>query len=162
MNCIFQILGKKDSGKTLVMEKVISSLRSKDIIVAAVKHTHHVINPSNKDTSRYMNSGSQITILHSNDCALFWKCTSPDYIDLIPADVILVEGFADRQLGKRYEIHDPSEADKIAEEIINDASECKMLFSLKINPEQKDKMVYMTLYNLMKKWGIKEVKILDD
>ncbi|BCS91715.1 hypothetical protein L3N51_00880 [Metallosphaera sp. J1] len=161
MDCIFQIVGKKDSGKTLVIERAVSALKERGLTVATVKHTHHEINPSGKDTARFMSAGSDVTVLHSNDCALLWRCSSPDYLDLIPADVILVEGFADRDLGRKFLVNNPSEADELVREIVEEASQCKHSVSLEVFPEQKDKMVYMTLYRLMKKWGIKEVKLLD-
>ncbi|BBL48172.1 MULTISPECIES: molybdopterin-guanine dinucleotide biosynthesis protein B [Metallosphaera] len=161
MDCIFQIVGRKDSGKTLVIERAVSALKRRGLTVATVKHTHHEINPSRKDTARFMNAGSDVTILHSNDCALLWRCSTPDYLDLIPADVVLVEGFADRDLGKKIVVNDPSDADRVVKEIVEEASQCKLEASVEVFPKQKDKMVYMTLYKLMKKWGIKEVKLLD-
>ncbi|MEM3863682.1 MAG: molybdopterin-guanine dinucleotide biosynthesis protein B [Metallosphaera sp.] len=162
MDCIFQIIGKKNSGKTLVMEKAISLLRAKGLVVAAIKHTHHVINPEGKDTSRYSKAGANLVILHSNDCAMFWKCENLDYLDFIPADVILIEGFANLNLGVKLEISNPNEAEDIAARISNLASECSKSVRINVIPEQKDKIKYMTLYNLMRKWGIREVRVLDD
>ncbi|QKQ99654.1 molybdopterin-guanine dinucleotide biosynthesis protein B [Metallosphaera tengchongensis] len=162
MNCTFQILGKKDSGKTLVLEKVISALKERGLVVATVKHTHHIINPENKDTARYMSSGSDVTVLHSNDCALFWGCDDLSYVNYLPADVILIEGFEDINLGKRYLITNPSEAVKIANDIIKEASLCSNEPKLKTFPEHNNKIAKMLLYNLMKKWGLKEVRVIDD
>ncbi|EHP68675.1 MAG: molybdopterin-guanine dinucleotide biosynthesis protein B [Metallosphaera yellowstonensis] len=161
MNCVYQVVGRKDSGKTLTIEIAARKLKEMGYTVAVVKHTHHVINPDSKDTARFMRSGADVVILHSNDCMWFWECKETEYLDLIPADVVLIEGFESVNLGNKFVIERPEDAESIAREIVNRAESCSSDIPLMIrgvNPEKRKKLIF---YKLMKKWGVKEVKLLE-
>jgi len=164
MTCVFQVVGKKDSGKTTAILEVIRELKSKrkDLIIAVIKHSHHIIDDENKDTFKFKKEGADLVVFHSNDCALFFDCKEFDYISLFPADVILIEGFKDLNLGYKFEIRSPEEAKEIAEKISKKAEECVSYPNLEINGAKAQKSLLTSfLYTMMKKYGIKEIKIAD-
>ncbi|MCY0873624.1 molybdopterin-guanine dinucleotide biosynthesis protein B [Acidianus infernus] len=164
MACVFQIVGKKDSGKTTTILEVIKELKRKrkDLIIAVVKHSHHVIDDENKDTFKFKKEGADLVIFHSNDCALFFDCKDFDYLSLFPADIILIEGFKDLNLGDKFEIRSPEEAKEIAENISKKAEGCISYPNIEINGEKAQKsLLTFFLYTIMKKYGIKEIRIAD-
>ncbi|BDC19028.1 molybdopterin-guanine dinucleotide biosynthesis protein B [Acidianus sp. HS-5] len=164
MTCVFQIVGKKDSGKTTTILNILRQLKSKrkDLIVAVIKHSHHVIDDENKDTFKFKKEGADLVIFHSNDCALFFDCINFDYVSLLPADVVLIEGFKDLNLGEKIEIRSPEEAKDIAEEISKKSEECGKSPAIEVNGLKAEKSLLTTfLYTIMKKYGIKEIRIAD-
>lgn len=59
------IIGAKDSGKTTLVEKLISKLSSQGVSVMSVKHTahHHKFDIAGKDSDRHRQSGAKLTIV---------------------------------------------------------------------------------------------------
>jgi molybdopterin-guanine dinucleotide biosynthesis protein B len=162
MVCVFQVFGKKDSGKTTAIEIAIKKLVEKGYYVAAIKHSHHIINSKNKDTMKFEKAGARIVIFHSNDCALFFECTNNDYISLIPADVILIEGFKNVNIGKKFEIKSVDEAEYIANQIVEEAKECKMEIKMEVNGKLAERSFQnLAIFNLLRSLKVKEVKIID-
>lgn len=162
MVCVFQVFGKKDSGKTTAIEMAIKKLVANGYYVAAIKHSHHIINSENKDTMKFEKAGAKVVIFHSNDCALFFECSNYDYISLIPADVILIEGFKNISIGKKFEITSVSEAEHIANQIVEDAKECKTEVKMEINGKIADRSFQnLAIFNLLRSLKVKEVKIID-
>ncbi|EZQ03211.1 MULTISPECIES: molybdopterin-guanine dinucleotide biosynthesis protein B [Acidianus] len=163
MVCIFQITGKKDSGKTLAIEMAVKKLKSEGFIVGVVKHSHHIIDSENKDTFRVKRAGADIVIFHSNNCALFFDCD--DYLSLMPVDVILVEGFKGLELGIKLEIENPNQAPEIAEKIDKMVSECKERVEGRLYIDGKDNsehnLLSLFIIRLMKKKNIREIKLVD-
>ncbi len=160
MVCIFQVIGKKDSGKTRVIELATRALTEKGLYVATVKHSHHVINPENKDTSRFMRAGAKVVLFHSNDCALFFPCF--DYLRFLPADVVLIEGFKDLNLGKKFEVTKVEEAEEIARQIVKEAEGCTQELKMEVNGERaKRSFENLVIFNLMRALNIREVKLVD-
>ncbi|GHF04783.1 hypothetical protein GCM10016455_27580 [Aliiroseovarius zhejiangensis] len=100
---IFGITGWKNSGKTGLMERLITHFTAKGLRVSTLKHTHHGVDLERPgtDTHRHRGAGAQevvltssarVTILHElRDTA------EPALDDLIarltPCDLVLIEGF---------------------------------------------------------------------
>lgn len=78
------------TGKTTFFEQLIPALKLRGLHVAAVKHTHHPMQPEhpNKDTARLKKAGAEEVLLWTEDF-------NSDHIrtQLSHADFILMEGF---------------------------------------------------------------------
>lgn len=78
------------TGKTTFLEQLIPALKCRGLRVAAVKHSHHPIQPEqpSKDTARLRKASADQVLLRTEDF-------DPDSIrsQLSPCDIILVEGF---------------------------------------------------------------------
>ena len=57
MKKVFQIVGYQNSGKTTLMEKVISGAAEKGVRVAYIKHHGHGGAPDAKDSTRHQQAG---------------------------------------------------------------------------------------------------------
>ena len=106
---IFGIYGNSDTGKTTLIEHLISQLTKEGYIVATVKQTKKAISldTMNKDTWRYHYVGAELVVF-SSQCEtdfLFYKTLSfSEIIKRISCfgcyDVILVEGANDSNIPK--------------------------------------------------------------
>lgn len=162
MGCVFQIVGKKDSGKTTLIQRLLPLLKQRGYIVGVIKHSHHVIDSENKDTFRFRQSGADVVIFHSNDCALFFDCNTFNYMDLLPVDILLIEGFKDLQLGYKIEIHDVNEVERLVNEILDKVNQCSENINMMINGKIVSKnMITLFMFKLMKRYNMKEIKIAD-
>ncbi|AAK40977.1 molybdopterin-guanine dinucleotide biosynthesis protein B [Saccharolobus solfataricus] len=166
MACIFHIIGKKDTGKTSVIESVLREIKKDNLKVAVVKHSHHKLDLAGKDTYRYRNSGSDLILFQEGEeeSVLFMPSVSSlTLITLLPVDVILVEGFSNVDIGKKYIINNVNEVEAISKQVINDIKkECQktnralILDNVKVEVTS-DNALLLTLYNLMKVLGVKNV-----
>lgn len=77
------------TGKTTFLERLIPALKHRGLRVAAVKHTHHPLQPetSGKDTARLKEVGADQVLLWAEDFD-----AARIRIQLSPCDLILVEG----------------------------------------------------------------------
>ena len=100
---IFGIVGWKNTGKTYFAQKIISSLSSKKIRVASIKHAHHDFDIDHPQTDSFLHrkAGSQQVIISS---AKRWAKISElnenqekkldDLIDeLDDPEIVIVEGY---------------------------------------------------------------------
>ncbi len=64
---IISIVGKSDSGKTTLIEKLIAELMRRGIRVATIKHNRHgfEIDHEGKDSWRHRRAGASVTVLAS-------------------------------------------------------------------------------------------------
>lgn len=102
---IVLIVGKSNSGKTTLMEKLIKTLSQRGIRVGSVKHTHHEklnFDKEGKDSWRHKNAGAVASLVVTDSTvALVKEDARPaedkffDYLFdyLGDMDLILVEGF---------------------------------------------------------------------
>ena len=113
MTPIVSIVGKSNSGKTTLLEKLIVELKSRGYRVATVKHTHHemTIDRPGKDSWRHIQAGSEATVISSPDEIVLIKpvvaTVTVDEIALLLGDdydIILVEGFKQDNTPK-IEVH---------------------------------------------------------
>ena len=100
---IFGIIGWKNSGKTGLMERLVSEITKRGFKVSTIKHAHHSfdIDHEGRDSFRHRQAGASEVLLSSNSrWALMHELRAelePNFSDLIskmkPVDLILVEGF---------------------------------------------------------------------
>ena len=165
MVCIFHVVGKKDTGKTGVIERVVKEFKEKGFKVAVIKHSHHKIDLAGKDTDRFRNAGSDYILFQEGnyESILFIpKISSITLLSLLPVDIIVIEGFSNIEIGRKYLIENPRDIEKLTKAIISDASQCQRIkVNLKINGNiteiSSDNPMLLLLYNLMKVLGIADV-----
>ncbi len=104
---IITIIGKSNSGKTTLIEKLISTLAQKGYKIGSVKHAHHgfEIDTPGKDSWRHKNAGASATLVISPDQTALIKDDKTDdlkrmYTYLPDVDMILAEGFKSFDLPK--------------------------------------------------------------
>ncbi len=98
---VMSIVGYANSGKTTVMTKIISELKSRGIRVATIKHHRgdFDIDHAGKDTFRHMEAGATTTVLSSpNKFAIVSKVEKEKSLDELiefieDVDIIITEGF---------------------------------------------------------------------
>ena len=64
---IVSIVGKSNSGKTTLLEKIIADLVGRGYRVATIKHNRHGFNidPEGKDSYRHKQAGTHTTVVSS-------------------------------------------------------------------------------------------------
>jgi len=89
-----------NSGKTYLMERLITELKSRGRKVTAVKHAMHghAVDPEGKDTYKFAQRGADRVILFTPDGLLMYEKAHPDtdYLYTMASrdmDIVLVEGF---------------------------------------------------------------------
>jgi len=96
------IVGESGVGKTNVVEKLIAEFKDRGLRVAAVKHSHDKIelDSTGKDSWRFAEAGSDITIVSSNENLVYiQKVDSDSSIAEIlrivggAVDLVLLEGY---------------------------------------------------------------------
>lgn len=99
---IVSIVGKSNSGKTTLLEKIISDLVARGYRVATIKHNKHGFNIDHegKDSYRHKKAGALMTVVSSpNQLALVQDVDHDHSFDEIRdkfisgVDIILTEGF---------------------------------------------------------------------
>ncbi len=107
------IVGKSNSGKTTIIEKLIPELKGRGYRVATIKHTSHdfEMDLEGKDTWKHAQAGSECVVLSSENRVALMQ--NADH-DLEPAelarlisgdfDIILAEGFKKSEEPK-IEVH---------------------------------------------------------
>jgi molybdopterin molybdotransferase len=110
---IVSIVGKSQSGKTVLMEQLIAEFKRRGYKVAALKHSRGgmEIDHPGKDSWRYAQAGSDAVLVSSPDKLAFIKSLDHD-LDiekLLPIvgpefDLVLVEGFKKSKIPK-IEVH---------------------------------------------------------
>ena len=110
---VVAIVGKSKSGKTTLIEKLISELKSRGYRVATIKHATRglALDKPGKDSWRHMQAGSEATAIVSSDRIVLIKLVTHSVgLDQIVRffgedyDIILAEGF--KQSGApKIEIH---------------------------------------------------------
>jgi len=100
---VLAIVGFSNSGKTTLIEKLISMLSAQGLRVCSIKHSHHQVelDRQGKDSWRHKHAGAQGTILLGPEQMMLvqdvQQALTPQKIaDMYfpDADLVLVEGFA--------------------------------------------------------------------
>lgn len=103
---VVSFIGYSNTGKTTLIEKIISILNEQGIRMAYIKHTHHQINfPSeNKDSQRMTKAGAMVSAVISPDNTLIVENRVPDIDRLLQGihdmDIILIEGYKQKDFPK--------------------------------------------------------------
>ena len=110
---VVSIVGKSKSGKTTLIEKLIRELKSRGYRVATIKHSPQEsdFDESGKDSWRYIQAGSEATVISSPDKIVLIKpVVQESNIDEVASllgedyDIILAEGFKQESTPK-IEVH---------------------------------------------------------
>ena len=100
---IFGVTGWKNSGKTGLMERLVTEITSRGFKVSTIKHAHHSfdVDHPGRDSHRHRTAGaSEVMLASGNRWALMHELRDeeePPFTDLLarmsPVDLILVEGY---------------------------------------------------------------------
>jgi molybdopterin molybdotransferase len=110
---IVSIVGKSQSGKTMLMEQLIAEFKRRGYKIAALKHSRGgmEIDHPGKDSWRYAQAGSDAVLISSPDKLAFIKSLDHDLSieEILPIfgpefDLVLVEGFRKSKIPK-IEVH---------------------------------------------------------
>jgi molybdopterin-guanine dinucleotide biosynthesis protein B len=110
---IVSIVGKSNSGKTGLIEKLVQELKSRGYRVATIKHTRQnlLLDEPGKDSWRHIQAGSDATMISGSDKIMLIKPVNPDIsLEEIAHllgedyDIILTEGFKEGDAPK-IEVH---------------------------------------------------------
>ena len=111
---IFGVTGWKNSGKTGLMERLITEFTARGLSVSSIKHAHHSfdIDHPGRDSYRHRDAGARQVLLASrNRWALMHELRDedePTLSDLLkqlsPVDLVLIEGYK-RDRHPKIEVH---------------------------------------------------------
>jgi molybdopterin-guanine dinucleotide biosynthesis adapter protein len=99
---IYGVIGWKNSGKTSLMERLVTEITGRGFSVSTVKHVHHTVDldQPGKDTFRHRAAGAREVVLASADrLAILVEHRGPEpelpavLARLAPVDLVLVEGY---------------------------------------------------------------------
>ncbi|HEU17807.1 MAG TPA: molybdopterin-guanine dinucleotide biosynthesis protein B [Deltaproteobacteria bacterium] len=99
---LVSIVGKSNSGKTTLVEKLIYELKQRGYKVATIKHNRHGfdIDHEGKDSWRHKTAGARMTVIASPEKVAVIEDVDRDYEieELVEhyihdVDIVLVEGF---------------------------------------------------------------------
>jgi len=104
---IITIVGKSNSGKTTLLEKLIAHLTDRGHRIGSVKHAHDgfEMDKEGKDSWRHRKAGARTTLVITQDEVAIVKDDKTGYIEkmryyLSDMDLILAEGFKKQNLPK--------------------------------------------------------------
>jgi molybdopterin-guanine dinucleotide biosynthesis protein MobB len=93
-------VGRSESGKTTLIEKLIPVLRRRGFRVGTIKHTHHTpeLDRSGKDSARHLAAGASTVVLASSGQIQLVKTGVDGGLDgLVPyfddVDLLITEGY---------------------------------------------------------------------
>lgn len=111
---LWGVTGWKNSGKTGLMERLVTEFTNRGLTVSTVKHAHHSFDVDHKgrDSYRHREAGAKEVLLSSrNRWALMHEARGDDeatlselLTHLSPVDLVLVEGFK-REPHPKIEAH---------------------------------------------------------
>ncbi|MEO0342856.1 MAG: molybdopterin-guanine dinucleotide biosynthesis protein B [Pseudomonadota bacterium] len=100
---IFGVVGWKNSGKTGLVERLVTEFTSRGVVVSTLKHAHHdfEIDQEGRDSFRHRAAGAkEVAILSEKRWAVMHELREADEPDpdemlekMADVDLILVEGF---------------------------------------------------------------------
>jgi molybdopterin-guanine dinucleotide biosynthesis protein B len=107
---VFGVTGWKNSGKTGLVERLVTELTARGYAVSTVKHAHHSfdVDQPGRDSYRHRAAGAQEVVLSSSDrWAVMHElrgAAEPKLDDLLakmaPVDIVIVEGFKAEPIDK--------------------------------------------------------------
>jgi molybdopterin-guanine dinucleotide biosynthesis protein B len=100
MTPIISIVGKSDSGKTTLIEKLIPELKRRGFRIGTVKHAHHgfEIDREGKDSFRHKAAGADTVMVVSPDSVAMVKNGGGMTLDSVSGyfsdvDIVITEGY---------------------------------------------------------------------
>jgi molybdopterin-guanine dinucleotide biosynthesis adapter protein len=122
---IVSIVGKSDSGKTTLIEKLVRELKSRGYRVATIKHDAHSfeIDREGKDSWRHKQAGANVTVISSPSKLAVVADTDHDYglaelreKFIFGVDLILTEGYKRESNPKIEVVRSEHHADMLCKE----------------------------------------------
>lgn len=108
------IVGRQNSGKTGLIERLIPALRARGFSVSTIKHTHHknpAVDSVGKDSHRHTMAGADEVLLASNEgwTLLRHSHTPASPVQLLgelrAVDIVLIEGYKALAHWPRIEVY---------------------------------------------------------
>ena len=100
MPAIISIVGRSQSGKTTLIEKLIPEVKRRGYRVGTIKHTHHAldIDKTGKDSSRHRQAGADTVVLAAPGEIAMLKSGHPDTLEELigffsDVDLLITEGY---------------------------------------------------------------------
>ena len=97
---ILSIVGRSQSGKTTIIEKLIPELKKRGYRIGTIKHAHHGfdIDKSGKDSWRHRHAGAETVVVASPGQIAMVKDDQSDSLDALlhyfdGMDLIITEGY---------------------------------------------------------------------
>lgn len=100
---VFGVVGYKNTGKTGLMERLVTEITQRGLSVSTIKHAHHSfdVDHEGKDSYRHRTAGaSQVLLSSGNRWALMSELRGAEepkldelLLKLDPVDLILIEGY---------------------------------------------------------------------
>lgn len=103
---VISFVGYSNTGKTTLIEKIISMMEQQGIRTAYIKHTHHPIRfpAEGKDSGRMTKAGAAVSAVLSSESALIVENREVDVQRLLQnihdVDIILIEGYKQKDFPK--------------------------------------------------------------
>jgi molybdopterin-guanine dinucleotide biosynthesis protein MobB len=119
MPVIVSFVGRSESGKTTLIEKLIPVLRRRGFRVGTIKHTHHSpeLDRSGKDSARHLAAGASTVVLASSGQIQLVKTGVNGglaglvrYFDDV--DLLITEGYKQERTPKHGRPHAPGGGDR--------------------------------------------------
>ncbi len=107
---VVSIVGRSESGKTTLIEKLVPELRKRGYRVGTIKHAQEVDFTPGKDSERHLKAGSEVTVVATSGQIVVIKPAKEATIDELTTffenglDIILCEGFK-RGAAPKLEVH---------------------------------------------------------
>ncbi len=108
---VIAFVGRSNSGKTTLIEKLLPEMTRRGYRVGTLKHTHHDIDlgDQKKDSNRHKNAGAAMVMVASPSVVSMVKSwRNPPLMDLLQQftgmDLVIVEGYKTERLTK-IEVH---------------------------------------------------------
>lgn len=157
---MFQLVGKSGSGKTLTLEKATRLLRRKGLRVAVLKHSHHPMDLPGKDTDRVRRSGANMVLFASDRTVIIGSWDPIRVIHLLPADVVLIEGYHRRRLtDHRFVINSPEDSTRVAKAISASAGPPRKAAQIRVDGRRSPPgEVWSFVGDLMEQTGIRIIE----
>lgn len=112
---VFGIVGRQNSGKTHLIERLLLHLGARGLRVSTIKHTHHhapQLEPPHKDSARHRAAGAHEVLLASDQGWLLTRAghgATPPLARLLgqlaPCDLALIEGYKQATDLPRLEVY---------------------------------------------------------
>ena len=104
---IICIVGKSESGKTTIIEKLIPELKKRGYSIGSIKHTCQAfdIDKKGKDSWRHRKAGADIVVIASTDKIAMIKNNDCESLDCLKkyfngVDLIIAEGYNKENIAK--------------------------------------------------------------
>jgi len=115
----FSLVGRSNSGKTTLIEKLVHHFKERGYRVAVIKHTHHdfSFDKKGKDSYRHREAGADAVII-TNDHKIGMTADLPEALTPLEAgtaflpshiNLVIIEGFKDLDIPKLEIIGDSEE-----------------------------------------------------